>query len=119
MIEKTSRNFLRQRRHTRLRKKIAGTSEIPRLSVFRSLKHVYAQLIDDEAGTTLLAASSLEKGFDNTGNMTEKAKKVGSMLANRMKEKSMETLVFDRGGYKYHGRIAALAESMREAGIQF
>ncbi len=119
MIEKTSRNFLRQRRHTRLRKKVSGTNEIPRLSVYRSLKHVYAQLIDDNEGKTLLAASSLEKGFDASGNMTEKAKKVGSLLAGRMKEKSMDTLVFDRGGYKYHGRIAALADSMREAGIQF
>ncbi len=119
MIEKDSRSFLRKRRHTRLRRKISGTSEAPRLSVFKSLRHIYAQLIDDTSGNTLVSASSLEKGFESGTNMTEKAKKVGSMLADRMKEKSIETLVFDRGGYKYHGRIAALADSMREAGIQF
>ena len=119
MIEKLSRNFLRQRRHLRIRKRLSGTSEIPRLSVYRSLKHVYAQLIDDTQGKTLLSASSKEKDFSFEGSMAERAKKVGELLAERMKEKSMDTLVFDRGGYKYHGRIAALAESMRSAGIQF
>lgn len=119
MIEKVSRNFLRKRRHARLRKKLSGTNETPRLSVFKSLRHIYVQLIDDLTGKTLLSASSLEKGFDNSVNMTEKAKKVGEMLAERMKANSIETLVFDRNGYKYHGRIAALADSIRQAGIQF
>jgi len=119
MIEKASRNFLRKRRHTRIRRKLSGTSEVPRLSVYKSLRHVYAQLIDDIEGKTLISASSKEKGFETGGTMIEKSKKVGSLLAQRMKDKSMNTLVFDRGGYKYHGRIAALAETMREAGIQF
>lgn len=119
MINKISRNFLRQKRHARLRKHLSGTAELPRLSVFRSLRHVYVQLIDDEAGHTLVSASSFEKGFEEGLTMTEKAKKVGAIMAERMKEKGINQLVFDRGGYKYHGRIAALADSMREAGIQF
>ncbi|MCQ2736084.1 MAG: 50S ribosomal protein L18 [bacterium] len=119
MINKISRNSLRQKRHARLRRKLSGNAEVPRLSVFRSLRHIYVQLIDDVAGHTLLSASSLEKGFEENINMTEKAKKVGAVLAERMKEKGFDKLVFDRGGYKYHGRIAALADSLREAGIQF
>lgn len=119
MINKISRNTLRKKRHARLRRKLKGTAELPRLSVYRSLHHMYAQLINDEAGITIVAASSLEKGFESGKTMTDKAKKVGSVLAERMKEKGLEQLVFDRGGYKYHGRIAALADSMREAGIQF
>lgn len=119
MINKISRNFLRQKRHARLRRKLSGTAELPRLSVFRSLRHIYVQLIDDEKGCTLLSASSLEKGFDAGNNMTEKAKKVGAVLAERMKSKGYDKLVFDRGGYKYHGRIAALADSLRKAGIHF
>ena len=119
MINKISRNSLRQKRHARLRRKLSGNAEVPRLSVFRSLRHIYVQLIDDVAGHTLLSASSLEKGFEENITMTEKAKKVGTVLAERMKEKGFDKLVFDRGGYKYHGRIAALADSLREAGIQF
>ncbi len=119
MINKISRNFLRLKRHARLRKKLSGNAELPRLSVFRSLRHIYVQLVDDTVGHTLLSASSLEKGFETGLTMTEKAKKVGSVLAMRMKEKGLDRLVFDRGGYKYHGRIAALADSLREAGIQF
>lgn len=119
MIEKLSRNFVRKRRHDRLRKKLRGTSECPRLSVYRSLKNVYAQLIDDEEGHTLLTASTLEDAVGAEGTMTEKAQKVGQVLAERMKEKGMNKLVFDRSGYKYHGRVAALADSLRDAGIEF
>jgi large subunit ribosomal protein L18 len=121
MIEKISRNELRMRRHSRIRKKLLGTKEKPRVSVFRSIKQIYAQIIDDETGSTLVAASSLEKALRESveGTPRDIAKKVGQLLAEKAKTKGITTIVFDRGGYKFHGRIAALAEGMREAGLEF
>lgn len=109
----------RQRRHRRVRGKIAGTAERPRLNVFRSAKHVYAQVIDDEKGITLVSASSLEKDFKGFGGNKEAAKKVGQMIGKRAVEKGIKEVVFDRGGYLYHGRIAELAEGARESGLTF
>lgn len=109
----------RQRRHRRVRGKIAGTAERPRLNVFRSAKHVYAQVIDDEKGITLVSASSLEKDFKEFGGNKEAAKKVGQMIGKRAVEKGIKEVVFDRGGYLYHGRIAELAEGARESGLTF
>lgn len=120
MIIKPSKNFVRKRIHTRVRKKISGTSEQPRLNVYRSNKNIYAQLIDDQAGETLVSASTQDKELklDSTANI-EAAGKVGELIANRAKEKGIETVVFDRGGYLYHGRVAAVAEGAREAGLEF
>lgn len=120
MIKKVSRNSQRHRRHARVRKCVAGTSSRPRLSVFRSLRHVYAQVIDDDTGRTVVAASSTEKDVKAALEqlaMKDVAKRVGTMVAQRAKEKGIESVVFDRGGYKYHGRVAALADSAREAGL--
>ena len=119
MIKRPDTNAQRIRRHKRVRGKIAGTPERPRLNVFRSETNIYAQIIDDVAGKTLVAASSLEKGFECDGTKTDAAKKVGLVLAERAKAKGIETVVFDRGGYVYHGRVAALAEGAREGGLQF
>ncbi len=105
-------------RHQRLRKKVTGTSERPRLAVYRSLKHISAQIIDDSTGSTIVAASSLEKGLSATGN-AEGAKKVGAALAERAKEKGFDHVVFDRGGFRYHGRVASLADGAREGGLKF
>ena len=105
-------------RHDRLRKHLAGTAERPRLAVFRSLKHIYAQVIDDSTGTTLAAASSQEKAFEGSGN-TGGALKVGEALAQRAKDAGVTTVVFDRGGFRYHGRVASLAEGARKAGLEF
>ena len=120
MISKGDRNKARLRRHLRVRKKVHGTASRPRLNVFRSSKHIYAQVIDDLKGATLAAASSLDKelGIANGGNV-EAARKVGALIAQRAKEKGIEAVVFDRGGYVYHGRVKALAEAAREAGLQF
>lgn len=120
MIKKVSKNEVRKRRHVRVRKKIHGTPARPRLCVFRSSKQIYAQLIDDEAGHTLVSASSLEKaaGLENGGTV-EAAKAVGRMIAERALEKNIDTAVFDRSGYIYHGRVAAVAEAAREAGLKF
>lgn len=120
MIKKISKNDVRKRKHARVRKKISGTTETPRLCVFRSAKQIYAQIIDDSTSQTLAAASSLEKelALDNGGNV-EAAKAVGELIAKRALEKNIEAVVFDRGGYLYHGRVAALAESAREAGLKF
>jgi large subunit ribosomal protein L18 len=107
----------RQRRHRRIRVALSGTTQRPRLNVFRSLQHIYAQVIDDTTGNTLAAASTL--GADVTGNKTERAKAVGKTIAERAKEKGINTVVFDRGGYLYHGRIKALADAAREAGLEF
>ena len=112
------REELRLARHKRLRKKLAGTTERPRLAVFRSLKHISAQIIDDTTGTTLAAASSVEKDLNASGNI-DGAKLVGAKLAERAKEKGISTVVFDRGGFKYHGRVASLADGAREAGLEF
>ena len=112
-----SRGQSRVARHDRIRKNLQGTSERPRLAVFRSLKHIYAQIIDDSTGTTIAAASSQEKGLAK-GN-AEGAKTVGAKLAERAKEKGINAVVFDRGGFRYHGRVAKLAEGAREAGLEF
>jgi len=113
-----TRKHLRDARHSRLRGKIVGTSQRPRLAVYRSLKHIYVQLIDDSASLTLVAASSEEKDFNGSGNI-EGAKKVGSTIAARAKEKGISQVVFDRGGFRYHGRVAALADGARESGLEF
>ena len=108
----------RIRRKRRIRKKLSGTAERPRLSVFRSLNHIYAQVIDDDAGTTLAAASTRDKGFDGKGSKTEKAKRVGTLVAERCQKKGVKSVVFDRGGYLYHGRVQAVADAAREAGLE-
>jgi len=107
----------RERRHKRVRRKIVGTKKRPRLSVYRSLKHIYAQLVDDEAGRTLVAASTI--GITNSGTKTEKSKRSGRVLAKKAKAKRIKGVVFDRGGYKYHGRVKALADGAREGGLKF
>ncbi|MDU3009795.1 MAG: 50S ribosomal protein L18 [Peptoniphilus harei] len=120
MLKKINKNANRIKRHKRLRNHISGTAMKPRLSVYRSSKHIYAQLIDDEAGNTLLSASTLDKSLDleNTGNI-EAAKAVGTSIANKAKEQGIEEVVFDRSGYVYHGKIKALADAAREAGLKF
>jgi large subunit ribosomal protein L18 len=119
MINKTDTNAQRLRRHKRVRGKISGTPERPRLNVFRSEKNIYAQLIDDVNGVTLAAASSVEKGFEGSGSNKEGAKKVGLAIAARAKAKGIVGVVFDRGGYIYHGRVLELAEGAREGGLEF
>lgn len=114
----TTQAELRIARHKRLRKRVAGTPERPRLAVYRSLKHISAQVIDDSSGSTLAAASTLEKSFKATGN-AEGAKKVGEAIAKRAIEKGIKAVVFDRGGFRYHGRVASLADAAREAGLEF
>lgn len=114
-----SKENRRRRIHYRIRKKVEGTSERPRLSVYRSNKSIYCQLIDDVNGVTLAAASSNDKSFDNSGSKSEQAKRVGAAIAERAKEANIETVNFDRGGYLYHGRVKALAEGAREAGLKF
>lgn len=116
----TSRRSARQRRHTRLRRKIRGTADRPRLAVFRSNRHIAAQLINDEEGRTIVSASSLEADLRGgaTGNAVAAAT-VGSLIAERAKDAGVSTVVFDRGGSRYHGRIAALADAAREAGLEF
>ena len=119
MVKKTDSNIARLKRHKRVRAKISGTAACPRLNVFRSSKNIYAQIIDDEQGVTLAAASSVEKDFgENKGNKDE-ARKVGALIAERAKAKGIETVVFDRGGYIYHGRVKELAEGAREGGLKF
>ena len=119
MIKKQSSNKARQKRHGRVRNKISGTAARPRLNVFRSSKHIYAQLIDDATGTTLASASSMEKGFDGNGGNKDAAKKVGQQIASAAKAKGIEEVVFDRGGYLFHGRIKELADGAREGGLKF
>jgi large subunit ribosomal protein L18 len=118
MVKKMDRNAARLRRHTRVRGKISGTAEMPRLNVFRSSKHIYAQIIDDVAGVTLVSASSMDKGFEANGGNAEGAKAVGVAIAKKALEKNITTVVFDRGGYVYHGRVQALAEGAREGGLK-
>ena len=116
--EMTSRQSMRRRRHNRVRRKVEGSAERPRLTVFRSNRGIYAQVIDDIEGRTLVAASSRE--LSDTGlNKLEQAKKVGELLAGKAKEQKIEKVVFDRGSYLYHGRVRALAEGARKGGIQF
>ena len=120
MIQQQRRNETRQRIHDRIRRKIRGVASRPRLNVFRSQKHIYAQVVDDRQGRTLVAASSAEKDFSvKSGATVAAAKQVGKMVAQRAQEKSIRQVAFDRGGYQYHGRIRALAEAAREAGLQF
>lgn len=119
MIKIIDKKANRVKRHVRVRAKISGTPDCPRLNVFRSAKHIYAQLIDDTKGVTLCSASTLEKGFEGFGGNAEAAKKVGQKLAERAKEKGINDVVFDRSGYVYHGRVAALAEGAREGGLNF
>lgn len=117
MIKKESRNSMRIKRHNRVRKNLSGTKELPRLNVFRSNTNMYAQIIDDETGKTLVSTSSLELKLDK--NNIETAKKVGESIAKKAKDAKITEVVFDRSGYLYHGRIKALAESAREAGLKF
>ncbi len=121
MLTKAGKNAVRQRVHDRIRKKLQGTSERPRLNVYRSLNHIYVQVIDDLNGATLVAASSAEgkKGERRTGGNLASAKAVGKAIAERAKAKGISKVVFDRGGYLYHGRIKALADAAREGGLQF
>ena len=119
MINRPDTRSQRIKRHNRVRGKISGTAERPRLSVFRSENNIYAQIIDDVAGTTLVSASSVEKGFEGKGGNIEAAKKVGAKVAERALQKGIEEVVFDRGGYIYHGRVQALAEGAREGGLKF
>ena len=122
MITKSDKNKARLKRHLRVRKKIEGTTARPRLNIFRSSKHMYAQLIDDVTGVTIVAASTQDKelksDIGNGGNV-EAARKVGELIAKRAKEKGLDKVVFDRGGYLYHGRVQALADAAREAGLEF
>ncbi len=119
MVNRPDTKAARLKRHKRVRSKISGTAECPRLNVFRSLQHIYAQLIDDVAGVTLVSASTTEKDFTNYGGNKDAAKEVGKLLAERAKEKNITDVVFDRGGYVYTGRVAALAEGAREGGLNF
>jgi large subunit ribosomal protein L18 len=122
MQTKVSKNIVRSRVHTRIRKKMEGTSERPRLNVYRSLNHIYVQVINDADGKTLVQASTVEgraKGQRSTGGNVASAKEIGKRIAERAKAKGITKVVFDRGGYLYHGRIKALADAAREAGLQF
>ena len=118
MVNKADKNEARLRRHRRVRGKISGTAERPRLDVFRSARHIYAQVIDDEAGVTLAAASTLDKAFEDYGGNVEAAKKVGAAIAKKCLDKGITEVVYDRGGFVYHGRVKALAEGAREAGLK-
>lgn len=118
MYSKIDKNKARQRRHARIRNKIYGTTDCPRLNVFRSNAHIHAQIIDDEKGNTLVACSSVELKLKNGSNV-EAAKEVGTKLAERAKEKGIENVCFDRGGYIFHGRVKALADAAREGGLKF
>jgi large subunit ribosomal protein L18 len=119
MIHKTEKNKIRKRIHKRIRRKFSGTAERPRLAVFRSVAHIYAQVIDDGEGKTLVAASSVDKGAKTNGGNVAAAKVIGKLVAERAREKGIKQVVFDRGGYQYHGRVKALAEAARAAGLEF
>jgi large subunit ribosomal protein L18 len=114
-----SKNEIRIRVHKRIRRRVAGTQERPRLAIFRSLNHIYAQVIDDQKGHTLVAAASTEKDMRGKGGNVEGAKLIGKAVAERAKEKGITKVVFDRGGYLYHGRVKALADAARQAGLEF
>ncbi len=118
MISPIERTRLRNRIHDRIRRKMSGTPERPRLNVYRSLNHIFAQVIDDANGVTLIAASSLSAKLKTGGNIAA-AKEIGKLVAERAKEKGISAVVFDRGGYLYHGRVKALADAAREAGLKF
>ncbi|NLO45786.1 MAG: 50S ribosomal protein L18 [Clostridiales bacterium] len=119
MVNKPNTNKARQARHKRVRGKISGTADCPRLNVFRSLQNIYAQLVDDAKGETLVSASTVEKDFEGYGGNASAARKVGELLAQRAAEKKITRCVFDRGGYIYHGRVQELAEGAREGGLKF
>ena len=119
MIKRPNTNAQRIKRHKRVRAKLSGTSETPRLNVFRSEANIYAQIIDDVKGVTLVSASSLDKAVEGYGGNVAAATAVGKLIAERAKAKGIENVVFDRGGYLYHGRVKALAEGAREGGLQF
>ena len=119
MIQRPDTRGQRIKRHIRVRGKVSGTAERPRLNVFRSEKHIYAQIIDDVSGRTLISASSVEKDFDGLGSNKEAARKVGKTVAERALKAGIEEVVFDRGGYIYHGRVQELAEGAREGGLKF
>jgi large subunit ribosomal protein L18 len=119
MIRKTSKNEIRKRIHERIRQRVRGTAERPRLAVFRSLYHIYAQIIDDRAGSTIAAAASTEKSVGPSGGNIAGAKEIGKLVAQRAREKGISKVVFDRGGYLYHGRVKALADAARESGLEF
>ena len=119
MVSRQDSNKARQKRHVRVRGKISGTAECPRLNVYRSLSNIYAQLIDDVKGETLAQASTVEKEFTEYGGNIEAAKVVGETIAKKAKAAGIECVVFDRGGFLYHGRVAALADAAREAGLMF
>ena len=119
MVTKIDKNKKRLKRHTRVRGKISGTTERPRLAVYRSNKNISAQIIDDVKGVTLVSASSLEKSFEGIGSNKEAARKVGLAIAEKAKAQGIENVVFDRGGYIYHGRVSELAEGAREGGLKF
>lgn len=117
-MARDSKNQIRLRIHRRIRRRVKGTEVRPRLAVFRSVKHIYAQVIDDAKGHTVVAASSTEKSGGNGGNVAG-AKAIGELVAERAKDKGIKAVVFDRGGYQYHGRVKALADAAREAGLEF
>lgn len=122
MIPEISKDKIRRRIHSRMRQRMQGTAERPRLNVYRSLNHIYAQVIDDTTGTTLAAVNTAQggtKGAKRTGGNIARAKEVGKAIAQRAQEKGVKKVVFDRGGYLYHGRIKALADAAREAGLEF
>ena len=119
MLKKEDKRANRVRRHARVRKKISGTAERPRLSVYRSEKNIYAQIIDDVNGVTLVSASSVDKDFDGVGSNKDAAAKVGVLVAKKALDKGIKAVVFDRGGFIYHGRIETLAAAAREAGLEF
>jgi large subunit ribosomal protein L18 len=119
MIRKIEKKEIRNRIHQRIRRKLSGTKERPRLAVFRSVAHIYAQVIDDVEGRTLVSASSVDKDGKTKGGNVAAAKAIGKLVAERAKEKGVKQVVFDRGGYQYHGRIKALADAAREAGLEF
>ena len=119
MIKRPNTKAQRLKRHKRVRGKVSGTPERPRLNVFRSEKHIYAQIIDDVNGVTLCSASTVEKDFEGLGSNKAAARKVGNTVAQRAKEKGIDQVVFDRGGYVYHGRVMELAEGAREGGLEF
>lgn len=122
MITKQDKDKSRARRHRRIRARVSGTSERPRLNIFRSNKHIYAQVIDDTTGRTLVEASTLDKEFKDlteSGSTVAAAEKIGSLVARRAIEKGVSAVVFDRGGYLYHGRVQALADAARQAGLEF
>jgi large subunit ribosomal protein L18 len=118
-MARDTRDEIRHRIHKRIRSRVTGTSERPRLAVFRSVNHIYAQVIDDQQGHTLVAAGSTEKDLRGKGGNVEGAKTIGKAVAERAKEKGIKRVVFDRGGYQYHGRVKALADAAREAGLEF